>query len=278
MGVRLAVASVNFFAGFTAFVLLQLKKQLRPGETIVQCATDHQHDTEFASKRVLALLEGDPRPVALISLALRPAPAVIAAYRAAGVPVIAIDEEPEGATIVACDNVACWRLAIEHLLETGRRSIAVVSGLSQLAGGYSALHRQTGARQALAKAGLELAAENVLEVKDYSHKDGLDTMNALLDRKRRVDGVFCASGDTTATGMLEAAQARGLRIPEDISIVSCDNLPCAAISAPPLTTIEQPLEAIAREVYRLAVEEHAQLVAKPRRVLLPPTLIRRHSA
>jgi DNA-binding LacI/PurR family transcriptional regulator len=278
MGTRLAVASVNFFAGFTASLLLQVKKQLRPGETIVQCVTDHQHDSAFATGRLLSPLESDPRPVALILISVRPAAAVVEAYRTAGIPVILIDEEAVGSSTVAVDNVACGKLAAEHLVRSGRRSIAVVSGPAKLPGGYSALQRQLGVRQALGDAGLVLADENVIEVENYSVKDGVSAMTALLERRRRVDGIFCAAGDTTATGMLEAAQARGVRVPGELSIVGCDNLPCSAISDPPLTTIEQPLEAIAREAYRLAVEDHSQLLARPRRVLLPPKVILRQSA
>jgi LacI family transcriptional regulator len=278
MSTCVAVASINFFAGFTASLLLQLKKQLGPGETIVQCVTDHQHETDLARTRLLSLLDHDPKPVALILVALRPPADVIKAYRAARAPVVIIDEEAEGASTVAIDNVACGKLAVEHLIAAGRRSIAVVSGLSALAGGYSAAQRQRGARQALAAAGLELEASNVLEVKDYSHKDGVNTMNALLDRSPRVDGIFSAAGDTTATGMLEVAETRGVGIPRDIAIVGCDNLPCAALSHPPLTTIEQPLEAMAREARRLALEERDAILARPRRVLLPPAIVRRQSA
>jgi len=240
--------------------------------------TDHQHDTDLARARLLALLEHDPKPVALILVALRPGADVIKAYRAARAPIVIIDEETEGTSTVTADNVACGKLAVEHLLAAGRRSIAVVSGLSSQAGGYSAAQRQRGARQALADAGLELAAGNVIEVADYSHKDGVNAMNALLDRTPRVDGVFCAAGDVTATGMLEAAEARGVSIPRELSVVGCDNLPCAALSVPPLTTVEQPLEAMAREARRLAIEEHDAILARPRRVLLPPTVVRRHSA
>lgn len=278
MGACIAVSSINFFAGFTASVLLQLKKQLRPGETIVQCVTDHQHDTDLARTRLLALLEHDPKPAALILVALRPAADVIKAYQAARAPIVIIDEETEGASTVAIDNVACGRIAAEHLLAAGRRTIAVVSGLSALAGGYSAAQRQRGVRQALAEAGLELQAGNVIEAANYSHKDGVNAMNALLDRSPRVDGIFSAAGDTTATGMLEAAEARGVNVPREVAIVGCDNLPCAALSHPPLTTVEQPLEAMAREARRLAIEERDAILARPRRVLLPPTLVRRQSA
>jgi DNA-binding LacI/PurR family transcriptional regulator len=115
-------------------------------------------------------------------------------------------------------------------------------------------------------------------VKDYSQQDGANSMNELLDRKPRVEAVFCAAGDTTAAGMLEAARARAVRIPEDIAVLSCDDLFLAASTDPPLSSIRQPLDAIAREAHRLVVEERAEILARPRHVLFPPTLIRRQSA
>jgi DNA-binding LacI/PurR family transcriptional regulator len=78
--------------------------------------------------------------------------------------------------------------------------------------------------------------------------------------------------------MLEAARARGLRVPEQLAILSCDDLPIAAITSPPLSSIRQPLDAIAQEAHRLAVDEPAAILARPRHVLLPPTLVRRRSA
>jgi DNA-binding LacI/PurR family transcriptional regulator len=197
MGACIAVASPNLFSSFTTYVYLQVKKQLRPDESMVHCVTDYQHDCDHTRQRLLGLLEHDPRPSALIAICLKPGPAVIEAYRAAGAPVIVVDEEAEGASTVAADGFACGRMAGEHLLQLGRRSIAIVSGRAGFDGGYGARHRQRGLRQALADSGLELPLEELIEVVDYSQQDGVSSMNTLLDRRRPIDAVFCAAGDTT---------------------------------------------------------------------------------
>jgi DNA-binding LacI/PurR family transcriptional regulator len=278
MGACIAIGAVNLYAGFTSFLYLQLKKKLRPGDSIVHCSTGTQDDTGVARERLLGLLGSGPRPAALIAICLRPGPAVIDAYRRVGAPVIVIDEAAEGASTVAADNAAGARMAIEHLLQRGRRSIAMVSGRAGLVGGFTSLQRQQGVRQALASAGLALADENLIEVPDYSEQDGVSAMNAFLSRTPRIDAVFCGAGDTTAVGMLEAAKARGVKVPDDVAVLSCDDLPVAAIVDPPLTTIRQPLDDIASEALRLAVEEAGSLLVRPRSVLLPPTLVRRQSA
>lgn len=276
MGTRIAVAAVELYSAFTASVFLQLKKQLRAGESIVHTATDEQHVSEHATQRILSLLAGEPRPVALILIALRPAPQVVAAFRSAGLPVVIVDEEAPDASTVASDNLACGKLAAEHLLATGRRSIAIVTGAVSKPGGYSAVLRLRGFREALGAAGLALAAADVLEAPNYSHKDGVNAMNALLDRGR-VDAVFCAAGDATASGMLEAARARGVKVPGEVAVLSCDDLPMAALADPPLSSIQQPIEAMAREAYRLATDARAEILERPQQVLFPPTLVRRRS-
>src|SRR5512140_1945619 len=78
MGVRIAVAAVSF-SGLQALVLEQLRKHLRPGPSLVECATLTQSDAG-APQRLLALLGADPRPVALIGICLRPDPPTLAAF------------------------------------------------------------------------------------------------------------------------------------------------------------------------------------------------------
>jgi LacI family transcriptional regulator len=69
-----------------------------------------------------------------------------------------------------------------------------------------------------------------------------------------------------------------VRIPEDIAIVGFDDNALAAIADPPLTTVRQPAERMADEAFRLATEETAEVLARPRRVILKPELVLRKSA
>ena len=112
---------------------------------------------------------------------------------------------------------------------------------------------------------------------DYSRKDGVTALGALLGRKRRYDAIFCAAGDVSATGILAAARERGLRIPEDLAVLGYDDHELARMSHPPLSTFRQPLDEIAARTWRLATEETAEILAKPKKVLLKPVLVRRDS-
>jgi DNA-binding LacI/PurR family transcriptional regulator len=276
---RIAVAAWNLGSGFTGLMFAKLKKLARPGQTIVECATAGMpKEHEFVRARLLGLLEANPRPVALIGICIGVAAPTLEAFRSAGVPVVLIDEESEGATTVTSDNVAGGRMAIEHLLANGRSAVAVVAGQLEANGGYSSRLRVEGARRALAARGKALPPERLVEVVTYSTRDGQNAMAQLLEHGREVDAVFCAAGDGCAVGLLSAARERKLKIPGQVAVLGYDDLPLGAISDPPLSTVRQPLDEIAAEAWRLATEETREILARPKRVLFEPRLVRRGSA
>lgn len=275
---RIAVASVTLGSGFPGLVYSKIKKRLQPGQTLVECATITQTDPAFSRARMLGLLEGTPRPSALIGICVRPEPEVIARFRSAGVPIILVDEEVDGTSTVASDNFAGGRLAGEHLARSGRRSFAVVCGQRSITGGYNAVLRVQGFASALAEHRLSLAAEDVVEVVEYAQREGLRAMRALLERERPPDAVFCAAGDACAAGLLAAARERGVKVPETVAVLGYDDLPLASIADPPLSTLAQPLERLAAEAYRLATEATEELLARPKKILFEPTLVVRRTA
>lgn len=275
---HIAIASVSLGAGFPGRMCTQIKKRLRPGDTVVECATISQTSPEFSRSRILALLEGEPRPAALIGVCVRPDPEMVQRFRSAGLPVVLVDEEVEGASTVASDNFAGGQLAGEHLARSGRRSLAVVSGQRSITGGYNAALRVEGFAKALAAHHLSFTEEDVVEVVEYTHRDGVTAMRTLLDRKRPPDAVFCAAGDACATGMLAAARERKVEVPKMLAVLGYDDMPLASISDPPLSTVAQPLERIAAEAFRLATEAAEESLARPKRVLFAPRLVLRQTA
>ena len=274
---RIAVAAVAVGSTFSGLTLARLKRLVRPGQTLVECVTVGGTETELARSRLLALLDGDPRPDALIGVTIRPDPVTIAAFHAIGAPVVLIDEEAPGVSTVASDNVLGGRLAGEHLIARGRRRFALVIGHHTAAGDMNSHQRVTGFQAALAEMGLKVNPQQVIRVPDYTRKDGVTAMRKLLDDRSDVDAIFCAAGDVCASGILAVARERGVRVPDDIAVVGFDDNALAAISDPPLTTIRQPQDEIAETAYRLAALETAATFAAPRRIILAPTLVVRAS-
>jgi LacI family transcriptional regulator len=136
--------------------------------------------------------------------------------------------------------------AMRHLLELGHRRIAQITGPR---GWVATEDRRRGYRAALAAAGilpdpaLEVGAEPEIE-------PGREAAEKLLDLPRPPTAIF-AFNDNIAIGAIRAARARGLRVPDDLSIVGFDDVEYATIVTPALTTVRQPLAEMGRTAVSL---------------------------
>ena len=276
--VRIAVASQSFGAGFPGLMYGQLRHHAHPEHRLVECAIVLRDDPDFVRSRLLRLLDGDAKPTALIGVCIRPDRETVEAFRAAGAPVVLIDEEQEGASTVASDNFAGGYVAGQHLAHSGRRMPAVVAGQMHTNGGYNALQRVKGFAKALAERHVSFRVEDVVEVVDYSRKEGLSALGTILRVRPEVDAVFCAAGDVCATGLLATARDLRVKVPDRLAVVGYDDNPLASISNPPLTTVRQPVDQIAAEALRLATRLAADVVREPKRILFEPKLVQRVSA
>lgn len=192
-----------------------------------------------------------------------------------GVPVVVGGRPPLGAEVsyVDVDNVHGARTATEHLLATGRRVVATITGPTDMSAG---LDRLVGYQQALDAAGFSRDA--ALEATgDFSQQGGADAMRRILDARPDVDAVFAAS-DLMAAGAVQVLRAAGRRIPEDVGVVGFDDSSIAETTDPPLTSVRQPIEEMGREMVRLLVEHTAVPGSVPRKVILATQLVRRRSS
>ena len=147
---------------------------------------------------------------------------------------------PTSLPVVRADNFISARDAVRHLIELGHRRIAFIGGT--LNSGQSG-QRQQGYLAALAEHGIE-PAPPWLETGNFSHQSGLEAGKRLLSLPARPSAIFAVS-DRVAFGVMEAARAAGLRLPEDLSIVGYDDIEAAALADPPLTSIRPPLQRLA---------------------------------
>lgn len=126
--------------------------------------------------------------------------------------------------------------ATDHLIELGHRRIGAISGPMDF---LCSQARMDGYRSTLERAGLAFDLELVRHG-DFYHEGGFAGGGELLDLADRPTAIFAGS-DQQALGVFEAARQRGLRIPEDLSVVGFDDLPVGRWVSPPLTTVRQPL-------------------------------------
>jgi len=188
------------------------------------------------------------------------------------IPLVLIDafHPVEGVPSVGVDAAASARAAVEHLAEVhGRRSIALVLGASADPAG-NVDPRQVGWADALADTG---AASGGIAVTSWSRAGGIAAAQQLLTGPDRPDAVFAGS-DLLGVGVLRAAADRGLRVPEDLSVISYDGTEEAAFSIPRLTTLSQPTDDVARAAIAAILAPSA---AAGRHVVLPGELVIRES-
>jgi DNA-binding LacI/PurR family transcriptional regulator len=248
------------------------KKLFRPEEIVLKAVTDEYAVQKDHLKRLLAQI----KPTALIAMDVKPEADIIADYTAAGVPIILLDEEAAGVSSIATDNNLGGRIAGEYFISKGKQRNAIVTGRTQIKGGYNAEQRLRGFQQALRVGRLSIPQGCTVEVPNYSREDGIEVMPMLLDAG--VDAIFCAAGDNCALGLVTVAKERKVRIPEEIAIIGFDDLLIAQISTPKLTTIRQPLKEITDAAYKMAVEQRDEIIHKPKRIIFKPELIVRQSA
>ena len=152
------------------------------------------------------------------------------------------------AAYVAIDNRGAAREITSRLVATGRNRIGMIaaaldrdSGSDRLAGFVDAL-------------GNRFDPQLVQRVPFYSYSDGQAGMRALLERSPDIDGIF-ASSDAVAAGAIDALQAAGRKVPDDVGVVGFDDSSWALRCDPPLSTVHQPADALGREAAALVLQQ-----------------------
>lgn len=134
------------------------------------------------------------------------------------------------------DNTEGARMAVRHLIELGHRRIAFVTGPDD---SDDANDRLAGYIGTLQDAGIPID-ENLIVKGNFHEAGGMMALNQLFETRQQFTAVFCAN-DLSANGARLGLYRRGIRVPDDISLVGFDDLPSSAYVTPPLTTVRQPL-------------------------------------
>jgi len=192
------------------------------------------------------------RTVGTICTLVDPTSRQFTALSAAGVPMVLIDPMSTPPSGTASIGVANWdggRMAAEHLLSLGHRRMGVVAG--------HARHLYSRARVDGFRAAADTAAAGGTTVSvaygGWNRVKAAAAAHTLLDSDPGITGIFACS-DPMALGVYDALRARGLRIPEDISVVGFDDLPEAQYIGPGLTTVRQPCTELGSAAVKLLLE------------------------
>lgn len=189
------------------------------------------------------------------------------------VPAVSLQAVPGGGVpLIGSNHRETGRLAAEHLISLGHTAIGTVTGLFRRRVTRSRLH---GYEDALRSAGLEPSEDRVVEA-DWTPHGAAAAAKLLLERSPDVTAIFVHS-DMMAVGVLSVLWQTGRRVPEDVSVVSCDDIPFAAYLTPPLTTVRVPLAETGRQAVQMLLRSIERQEVPGKAPLLPVELIVRAS-
>jgi len=152
---------------------------------------------------------------------------------------------------VGIDDYGATSQAIDHLMKHGHKEVGLIAGSGDLT-----LRQQSWADTMRAHVPPDRLDE-LKVVGEFSRQGGYDAAIELLSRSNRPRAVFVSS-DVQAFGALRAIQQLGLRVPDDVAIVSFDGTNASAFTSPSLTAIQLPLDEIARHCLDKLIDERPQ--------------------
>lgn len=177
----------------------------------------------------------------------------------------------EGGIPLIMDDEGAARRATRYLIDLGHERIGFITGSSEY---LISAWRTAGWRAEMEQAGL--TTDGLCGQGDFSHASGLEATRALLSHSPPPTAII-ASNDQMAVAAIETAQARGLNVPDDLSVISFDNTPIARFTKPTLTAIDQPIaESLSRAVELIvAANRGGKPVTDP--VIIPAGFVVRES-
>lgn len=188
-------------------------------------------------------------------------------------PTVFMDQElaAESISSVIYESYQHGRMAAEYLLGLGHRNLMHIFGVS---GNYDSIQRLAGFQDALRDAGSPLRPENIL-VGRFEQAAAYRSMHRYLKEGHPLPDAVFAANDLSALGCIKALREYHIRVPEDISIMGCDDHLLSSYSSPGLTTIRTHMEDLgveaAREIFRLIANCRGKITR------LPGDIIVRHS-
>jgi LacI family transcriptional regulator len=159
---------------------------------------------------------------------------------------VAPDEARTDLTVLRADNIAAGRTLGAHLAALGHNRIGFAGGPRA---SIESRHRLQGLREELQARGLRMREQDICFRASYEADEGAAFAQTFLRQPTRPTAVVFGD-DALAIGFMRAAQQRGVRVPDDLSVAGFDGIPEGARSWPGLTTMAQPMREMGRDACR----------------------------
>ncbi len=220
--------------------------------------TDEQRDRYFSELPMHRKVDG------LLIISLLPEESFVHGFNEAGLPTVLVDVYSPLLTSLVVDNIDGAYQAVKYLIEKGHRRIGFINGIIE--GNFKfnpANDRLIGLHRAFGEVGLQFDPGMMLTCA-WSREQGKETAFKLLNCYERPTAIFAAS-DVQAIGVLEAAKAMHIMVPDELSVIGYDGIEIAELLG--LSTIEQPMQ----QMGELGVEKLIEHIDNPRK---EPELVR----
>jgi LacI family transcriptional regulator len=233
---------------------------------VILCNSRDDAERELSQLQLLA----EHRAAGALVVPLTADHSRLARLRSLGTHLVLIDQEADEGCAALMDDVLGGRIAVEHLLDTRGHQIAVVNGHHSI---VQCADRWTGAREAFTRAGADPSMLTEIQVTDMTIEAGENAVPDLLAGGAPA-GIFCTN-DQLAIGVARGLLARGIDVPTSTAVVGYGDL-FGADAPIPLTTVEQPKDALGRAAVELLMQElregdglhrHSSTVFRPNLVI-----------
>jgi DNA-binding LacI/PurR family transcriptional regulator len=228
----------------------------------------HRHDEHLLSQYSRLLLQRGVEGFITVDTAI---------YEKPSLPTVAVagHKRVKGVTNIVLDHTQAATLALHHLVDQGHKRIAFMKGnpLSS-----DSKDRWNAICEVARKIGLKIDTELTvqIDIDDPTPQLGYPFAKQLLARKKPFTALF-AYNDISAIGAIRALQEKGLRVPQDVSVMGFDDIPGAAFNAPPLTTVRQPLARMGQVAAQTLLGRIGGRNDYPSEIAIEPELVVRDS-
>lgn len=198
---------------------------------------------------------------------------LLEALRHVRVPIVLVDREVSadiGASSVVNDHVSGMAAAVRHLIALGHRSIALIGGSRATLPGRA---REAGLREAVDAVRASVAVR-ILDG-PYNPEHGASATVQLLDSEAPPSAVVCGSNQLLV-GCLSVLNSRGIRVGQDLSLVTCDDVPASEVYLPPIASISRDTVGLGQVAAELLLRR-MQDDGPPEQIVLPTTFTPRAS-
>ena len=246
----------------------------KAGYNVLVCSSNGSYDREVKVAKVLLSRRID----GLLICVAKNAKDVqhLRDFQERGVPLVFFDCASESliADKVIIDDYQSSRMAVNHLLEQGCKSIVYLGGSPSL---LINQQRFKGYQSALEDAGISLDEELIFHMDGGSIDDGMKAAKTFLNLPRKPDGLF-ATADLPAIGAMKEIKKAGLKVPRDLALVGFSNWEIAELYEPALTSVKQPGRDMGETATRILLDRIQDQSGDPHTQVLETELIIRQSS